>query len=91
MRSQNGRPLKPEEVLQDMSQDHAKKTVTIATHPHLAISQAYIHPCRHAAVMKKIIQRMTESGKTPRVDQYPSRFFLLLFFLNSRLNISSYF
>ena len=43
----------------------------IDTHPHLGVPCAYIHPCRHAAVMKKIIQKQIEVGKTPRVDQYP--------------------
>jgi len=50
---ENKNPLKPEEVLQDISHDHANKTVTIAQHPHTHIPQAYIHPCKHAAVMKK--------------------------------------
>ncbi len=67
----NRQPLKPEEVLQDISQEHVNKTVTIAAHPHTGIPQAYIHPCRHAAVMKKLVLRMIESGKEPRVDQYP--------------------
>lgn len=35
-----------------------KKTVTIDTHPHLNMNLASIHPCRHAEVMKKIIERM---------------------------------
>jgi ubiquitin-like-conjugating enzyme ATG3 len=65
----NGKPLEPEEVLQDISQDHANKTVTIATHPHLGIPQAYIHPCKHASVMKKMVTRMEEAGKVPRSDQ----------------------
>ena len=31
---------------------------------------AYIHPCKHAHVMKRIIEQMKERGKIPRVDQY---------------------
>jgi ubiquitin-like-conjugating enzyme ATG3 len=69
--TKNRQPLKPEEVLQDISQEHVNKTVTIANHPHTNIPQAYIHPCRHASVMKKLIGKMMESGKEPRVDQYP--------------------
>lgn len=57
-----------------MSADHANKTVTLDAHPHLGVPFAYIHPCRHAAVMKKFIERMQAQGKEPRVDQY-----LLLF------------
>src|SRR3989344_1979443 len=36
-------------------------------------SCAYIHPCKHSSVMKKIILRQAECGKEPRVDQYAPR------------------
>jgi len=77
---ENGQPLQPKAVFMDISQDHAKKTVTIDNHPHLNLSCAYIHPCRHSAVMKKIVHRQMESGKEPRVDQY---LFLFLKFLSA--------
>lgn len=67
---ENNQPLDTKEIFADISSDHAKKTVTIDNHPHLGIPCAYIHPCRHAEVMKKLMQRMKESGKEPRVDQY---------------------
>jgi len=72
--------LQPDKVFQDISEDHAKKTVTIEAHPHLGYQCAFIHPCKHAAVMKKIIGRMQENGRNPRVDQY---LFLFLKFLSS--------
>jgi ubiquitin-like-conjugating enzyme ATG3 len=77
---ENKNPLKPEEIFQDISEDHAHKTVTIEAHPHLGIPCAYIHPCRHAAVMKKIIQRQVDAGRTPRLDQY---LFLFLKFISA--------
>jgi len=73
-------PLNPTEIFQDISEDHAHKTVTIDTHPHMGIPCAYIHPCRHAAVMKKIIQKQIEAGRNPRVDQY---LFLFLKFISA--------
>eukprot|EP01133_Synstelium_polycarpum_P015949 gene15949-18963_t len=76
---ENRKPLKPEEIFEDISEDHAHKTVTIDSHPHLGISFAYIHPCRHASVMKKLITRQSENGKEPRVDQY---LFLFLKFIS---------
>ncbi|EGG18311.1 autophagy protein 3 [Cavenderia fasciculata] len=76
---ENRRPLKPEEIFEDISEDHAHKTVTIDSHPHLGISFAYIHPCRHASVMKKLITKQCENGKEPRVDQY---LFLFLKFIS---------
>ncbi|CAI2174949.1 19312_t:CDS:2 [Funneliformis geosporum] len=56
------RPLTTVQIFEDISQDYAKKTVTIETHPHLNMSLASIHPCRHAQVMKKIIEKMNEEA-----------------------------
>ncbi|CAG8478350.1 9190_t:CDS:2 [Ambispora gerdemannii] len=56
------RPLTSVQIFEDISQDYAKKTVTIETHPHLNMSLASIHPCRHAQVMKKIIEKMNEES-----------------------------
>lgn len=56
---QNGTPLKPSQVFQDIPADHAFKTVTIEPFPHSSSLQAaLVHPCKHASVMKKIIERM---------------------------------
>jgi ubiquitin-like-conjugating enzyme ATG3 len=77
---ENGNGLTPNQVFMDISQDHAQKTVTIDTHPHMQTSCAYIHPCKHSSVMKKIILRQAECGKEPRVDQY---LFLFLKFLSA--------
>jgi ubiquitin-like-conjugating enzyme ATG3 len=73
-------PLKAEQVFEDISADHAQKTVTIETHPGLSSSWAFIHPCRHAAVMKRIIERQLANNSTPRADQY---LFLFLKFINA--------
>ncbi|KAJ1920664.1 E2-like enzyme [Mycoemilia scoparia] len=68
---ENGRPLTPSQIFEDISEDHAKKTVTIEPHPHIPTQMASIHPCKHAHVMKRIIQRAVSSGKREiRVDQY---------------------
>jgi ubiquitin-like-conjugating enzyme ATG3 len=61
------------QVFEDVSSDYVQKTVTIEAHPHLNMSLASIHPCKHADVMKKIIERMAQSAQDPdndlRVDQ----------------------
>jgi len=36
----------PIQVLEDVSEEHARKTITLDPHPHLAINAASIHPCR---------------------------------------------
>ena len=67
---ENRKPLKPSQIFTDISADHAKKTVTIDSHPHLCVEQAYIHPCKHAPVMKKFMASASADGKELRVDQY---------------------
>ncbi|KAL5728404.1 E2-like enzyme [Ranunculus cassubicifolius] len=73
-------PLQPELVLEDVSQDHARKTVTIEDHPHLPGKHASVHPCKHGAVMKKIIDVLLSRGVEPEVDKY---LFLFLKFMAS--------
>lgn len=72
--------LQPELVLEDVSQDHARKTVTIEDHPHLPGKHASVHPCRHGDVMKKIIDVLMSRGVEPEVDKY---LFLFLKFVAS--------
>lgn len=66
--NENGQPLEPLKIMEDIYADYSKKTVTIETHPHLNTSHASIHPCRHAEMMKKMIDRLSTEGKMPRVD-----------------------
>lgn len=74
-------PLTTEQILQDISSDHAHKTATVEPHPHIKnVICVSIHPCRHAEVMKIIADRMKETGTEVRVDQY---IFLFLKFLSA--------
>ncbi|KAH8107885.1 putative E2-like enzyme [Cristinia sonorae] len=58
----NRTPLTPAQIFQDVSADHAFKTVTIEPFPHSATLQAAsVHPCKHASVMKKVIERMNQN------------------------------
>jgi len=68
---ENRHPLVVEQMYEDFSQDHVKRTVTIETHPHIpGPPMASVHPCRHADVMKKIIQTVTEGGGELGVHMY---------------------
>lgn len=80
-------PLQPELVLEDVSQDHAHKTVTIEDHPHLHGKHASVHPCRHGAVMKKIIDVLMSQNVEPEVDKY---LFLFLKFIASAIPTIEY-
>jgi ubiquitin-like-conjugating enzyme ATG3 len=62
--------LKPELSLEDVSAEHAEKTVTIDLHPHLPLSSASIHPCKHAHVMKKLLDNLSEGDKEISVEHY---------------------
>jgi len=63
--------LSVDEMYKDVSQDHAKKTVTMESHPHLSgVVAASVHPCRHAEVMKKIMQTVSEGGRELGVHMY---------------------
>lgn len=63
--------LKPSKSLEDISADHAQKTVTIDPHPHTGVPSASIHPCKHGNVMKKLIDLAdAESGSSLTVDSY---------------------
>lgn len=61
---EHGVPLKTSAIFEDISSDYAQKTVTIEPFPHSAtLSTASVHPCKHASVMKKVIERMDASVK----------------------------
>ena len=69
--SESRSPLAPQAIFEDISQDHARKTVTIEPHPHETMQSASIHPCRHAGVMKRLMEMMGENSKEGlRVDLY---------------------
>jgi len=58
---ENRTPLMPAQIFQDVSADHAFKTVTIEAFPHsTSLQAASVHPCKHASVMKKVIERMNQ-------------------------------
>ena len=63
------RALDPVKALEDISAEHAKKTVTIDPHPHTSVPSASIHPCKHAPVMKKLIESMG-GDVAPSVEHY---------------------
>lgn len=59
---ENRNPLTPIQIFQDISADHAQKTVTIEPFIHsTSLQAASVHPCKHSSVMKKIIERMNNS------------------------------
>ncbi|CAK8687169.1 unnamed protein product [Clavelina lepadiformis] len=69
--NEDRKPLSMNEMYEDISQDHVNKTVTIEPHPHLPPpNMCSVHPCRHADVMKKIMQTVEDGGGELHVDMY---------------------
>ena len=53
------------------TQDHLNKTVTLEQHPHLPPpSRLSVHPCRHAEVIKRIMDMVAEDGRELEVHSY---------------------
>mmetsp|Transcript_30646 Transcript_30646/g.78256 ORF Transcript_30646/g.78256 Transcript_30646/m.78256 type:complete len:314 (-) Transcript_30646:268-1209(-) len=65
-------PLSSQQVLEDVSEEHARKTITVDPHPHLSppLPAASIHPCRHAEVMKRLVDNLAAAGKSFEVSHY---------------------
>jgi len=66
--NETGDPLTPEEVYQDVLSDYVAKTVTVDPHPLTGTPTVSIHPCKHAQVMRKVVQDWIEQGLVPRHD-----------------------
>ncbi|KAI6230327.1 Ubiquitin-like-conjugating enzyme ATG3 [Aphelenchoides fujianensis] len=62
--------LTVDQMYEDFSADHANKTITIESHPHLPMQVASIHPCRHAETMKRLIKQLAGDGRELQVEQY---------------------
>jgi len=55
--NEHNEPLTPDEVMEDISSEHANKTVTVEPHPHTGTQLISIHPCKHSSVMKKMLDQ----------------------------------
>jgi ubiquitin-like-conjugating enzyme ATG3 len=74
-----GNPLSLTEMYQDISADHAEKTVTYEDHPFFAGKFLSIHPCQHHNVILKLVERL----ENPQKFCAPAYFFLFLKFIHT--------
>jgi len=65
---ESGEPLKPDQVYEDVLSEYVAKTVTVDPHPLTGVPTVSIHPCKHALVMKKVVNDWIEQGIEPRHD-----------------------
>ncbi|KAJ8310641.1 hypothetical protein KUTeg_012506 [Tegillarca granosa] len=72
--SMNRKPLTVDQMYEDFSQDHAKKTVTMEAHPNLpGPPMASIHPCRYLMIFLKFVQAVI-----PTIEYDYTRHFTIL-------------
>lgn len=64
----NGEPLQPRLMMEDIVGDYTDKTVTLEDFPFFAnnIKMASVHPCKHASVMKTLLDRADAALKLRR-------------------------
>ncbi|KAK1758384.1 putative autophagy protein [Echria macrotheca] len=64
----NGQPLPPQLMMEDIVGDYKDKTVTLETFPFFAndVKMASVHPCKHASVMKTLLDRADAALKLRR-------------------------
>lgn len=67
---ENRKPLSVQQTYEDFSADHAHKTITVETHPHIDCDMPTVHPCRHAEMMKRLLDQLAENGKELGVHEY---------------------
>ncbi|CAA17786.1 autophagy associated protein Atg3 [Schizosaccharomyces pombe] len=67
-----GQLLTMKDIYEDVSGEHAGKTVTMEPFPHYHShnTMASVHPCKHASVLLKLIKQHRERNDPIRVDQY---------------------
>lgn len=54
-----GQPLPPQDMMEDIVGDYKDKTVTLEDFPFFSntVKMASVHPCKHASVMKTLLDR----------------------------------
>ncbi|KAK6216409.1 hypothetical protein LQW54_003613 [Pestalotiopsis sp. IQ-011] len=63
-----GQPLAPQSMMEDIVGDYKDKTVTLEDFPFFAnaVKMASVHPCKHASVMKTLLDRADAALKIRR-------------------------
>ena len=64
----DGQPLAPRLMMEDIVGDYKDKTVTLEDFPYFAnnVKMATVHPCKHASVMKTLLDRADAALKIRR-------------------------
>ncbi|KAL4462744.1 hypothetical protein ABPG72_014916 [Tetrahymena utriculariae] len=66
---ENQKPLKKEQMFEDVMPEYRDETVTLEKHPHLGYDQMTIHPCKHSQILKSFIDQAKENGRVIKPTQ----------------------
>ncbi|KKA28619.1 hypothetical protein TD95_004934 [Thielaviopsis punctulata] len=71
----SGQPLPPQAMMDDIVGDYKDKTVTLEDFPFFAnnVKMASVHPCKHASVMKSMLDRADAALRLRREKQARAR------------------
>lgn len=70
----DGVPLSPNQMFQDISPDYRAKTATIEKAPFLTdTTSVSIHPCKHATVMKVLMNRASAAARNKEITENISK------------------
>lgn len=69
--SSPGTPLPPSQMLDDIAGDYKDKTVTLEDFPFFdtSVKMASVHPCKHASVMKTLLDRADAAMKIRKMKE----------------------
>ncbi|AAS53196.2 AFL178Wp [Eremothecium gossypii ATCC 10895] len=69
----DGTPLTPQQMFQDIAPDYRTKTATIEKLPFFksAVVAVSIHPCRHANVMRVLMEKVRAAKQKPVEEEQP--------------------
>lgn len=76
----NGEPLTKDHIFEEIMSEYKDKTVSLEKHPHLNVQMVCIHPCKHADVVKTLVNKAIDNGNDIMVNQY---MFIFLKFIGS--------
>ena len=57
------------QMLQDVSEEHARKTITVDPFPHTSDEAASIHPCKHSETMQRLMAMAEKNGDQLTVQE----------------------
>eukprot|EP00825_Cyclidium_porcatum_P048825 TRINITY_DN8309_c0_g1_i1.p1 TRINITY_DN8309_c0_g1~~TRINITY_DN8309_c0_g1_i1.p1 ORF type:complete len:216 (-),score=52.17 TRINITY_DN8309_c0_g1_i1:253-900(-) len=78
--TEDGIPLNPEQIFEDVATEKVNQTVTIEKHFITGEQHASIHPCKHAKILKQLTDTISEERGSNVVGSHLALLLFLKFF-----------